>query len=37
VLTLDYGKPTCAPTEYQQLRSFAQAVGQDLRAQIVYD
>jgi transglutaminase-like putative cysteine protease len=35
-LVLDYGKPTCTPTEYKALRSFAQAVGQDLRAQIVY-
>jgi transglutaminase-like putative cysteine protease len=36
VLSLDYGKPTCTPAEYQQIRSFAQAVGQDLRAQIAY-
>jgi transglutaminase-like putative cysteine protease len=35
-LALDYRKPTCTPEEYTALRSFAQAVGQDLRGQIVY-
>ncbi|HEV7608091.1 MAG TPA: DUF3857 domain-containing protein [Steroidobacteraceae bacterium] len=36
-LTLEYPRPTCTPDDYIELRTLAQAVGQDLRAQIAYE
>ena len=36
-LTLEYSAPTCSADDYAELRTLAQGVGTDLRAQIAYD
>ena len=36
-LTLEYPNPTCTPDDYTELRTLAQGVGTDVRAQIAYE